>query len=161
MSLLFLYISPLQVLECCTEVLLESSPSWTSPPPPNLLSWTKCSGLLIILMTLLWTCSNSCTNSSCWCGPRPRHITPSGASQRQTREGQLPPSPSWPLLLWWSSRYCWPSRLQQHTSGSCPAFCKSRWLSPALQVCSQQILLACTYVWDCPIPSAAPCTWPR
>ena len=48
----------------------------------------------------------------------------------QGRVGQQPPYSSWPPLFWCSSGCSWPSRLQVHAAGSCPAFCPPE--SPSL-----------------------------
>ena len=55
-------------------------------------------------------------------------------------ENNPPPFPCWPPLFWCSPEYCWPSRLQAHTAGLCPAFHPSGPWSP-LQDCSQWVLL--------------------
>jgi len=50
---------------------------------------------------------------------------------------------------------------QANTAGSCPASCPLGPPSPSLQGCSQGVLYpVCINTWDCPGPSATPCTWP-
>lgn len=53
------------------------------------------------------------------------HSTLNGASEGQTGEGQLRPSPCWPPLLWCHTGYCWLSGLEEHTIGSHLAFHQS------------------------------------
>ena len=51
--------------------------------------------------------------------------------------------------------------LQVHTAGSCPASCLPGPSSSPSQGCTQGDLPpVCINTWDCPDPSAAPCTWP-
>ena len=75
---------------------------------PSFLSLSlqrSCSSLLIILVALLWTLSNSSLSFLYW-GPTPRCSTPNGASQGQRREGQSPPCPCWPPLFSSERPFC-------------------------------------------------------
>jgi len=88
-------------------------------------------------------------HSSCAGGPRPRHCTPDGASRRQSRVRQSPPSLYWPLLFWCSPWYRWPSQLQEtllaHTIFHSPGF-------PSLppQCCSWSLANCCwcSQAWE-------------
>jgi len=136
----------------------EPSPDWTSPL--NLSSQENCSSPLIIFVALLWICSNSSASSYAG-GPRPGHSTPDGASQEQSRGKQFCLSPCWMHLFCCSPGYCWPSGLQKHTAGSCPASHPPQAPHPSPQHCSQWVLLpVCAHTWDYSDSSATPCTWP-
>ena len=111
-------------------------------------------------MALLWTYSNN-SAFSCTGGPRPGWNTPDGTLQEQSRGRRSYPSPWWPHLFWHSPEHSWPSRLQVHTAGSCPAFHSPRTWNFSSQGCSHAVFLAVsTHVWDCPDPSATPSSWP-
>ena len=55
--------------------------------------------------------------------PRPGCSTPYGTLEEQSREGQSPPSPWWPLLFCCSPGCRWLFRLQAHAAGLYPVFC--------------------------------------
>lgn len=57
-------------------------------------------------------------------GPRPGHIT-EDEIRRAEQMGQSPPSPCRSTL-----HLCWPSRLQEHTASSCPAFLQNPQVLP-------------------------------
>jgi len=97
---------------------------------------------LIILVALLWTRSKSSESFLYW---RPQAWIQYSKWSLTSRGGQSP----------------WLSMLQAHTAGSCPASCPPGPRSPPPQGCSQRVLLpVCINAWDCPSPSATPCTWP-
>jgi len=92
-------------------------------------------------MALLWTLFNRSVSFLC-CRPQTWGICP--------HEGRVDgdnPSLFWPPLIWCSPGYYWPSRLQVHTAGSCPAFHLWGRTSPFWQGCSQwQLLPVCTHL---------------
>jgi len=102
-------------------------------------------------MASFWT--HSTASHPCYAGgPRPVPSTPC-----KSRREQSPCLSCWPHLFWYSLGYCWSSRMQEHTAGSCLAFCPPEPSSPSLQGCSQWVLLPlCTHIWDCPVPSTLP-----
>jgi len=74
-------------------------------------------------------------------GPSLGHSSPTKALQRQSRAGQSPPSPCWPLLFWCSPGYYLPSGLKDQTAVSCPAFWPPGFPRSSLQDCSQWIFV--------------------
>lgn len=77
--------------------------------------------------------------------------TPGRVLQEQSKGAESPPSNCWPLLFRSSPRCSWPSGLQGHSVGLCPAFYLWELPNPSLQSYSQWVHLSS--------PGAAPCIW--
>jgi len=78
----------------------------------------------------------------------PGHGASGVASRGQSRGGQSPLLPCWPLLFWCSPGYCWSPRLE--TTGSRLAIRPPGPVDLSQQDCSQLVLPVCTRIWNCP-----------
>ena len=102
------------------------------------------------LCGLLWTHSNRSVSFLCW-GLQSWTRTPDGLSPERNRGAESPPSICWPRFSCCSPGYGWPSGLQAHFGGSCPAFYPSVPPSPSRQAHSNTVIILlclCIATWE-------------
>jgi len=75
----------------------------------------------------------------------------------RAERGNHLPRPAGPPSFDAAQEYWWPSGLQVHSVNSCQAYNTAEF-----EVLLSRVALPsdCTYIWDCPDPSATPCSWP-
>lgn len=108
-----------------------------------------CYSSLIIIVALLWTCSNSSMSFLC-CGVLKLNSTSGRVTREQNREELLPPSAYLSHFFCCGLGYTWLFQLQVHTAGSYSVIYSLTTPSPQLEY---------SLSTHCPACICA-CTWP-